>query len=87
MTPAGDDLAPDADEAATLSLVGSLVADAVAKARAEQVKEAVLPPCPLTGKQYMKAQPVVRTKKTVRQGLCLACISSTYMPVYSSMAL
>lgn len=57
------------------------------KARAEQVKEAVLPPCPLTGKQYMKAQPVVRTKKTVRQGLCLARISSTYKMVYSSMAL
>lgn len=40
------------------------------KARAEQAKEAVLPPCPLTGKQYMKAQPVVRTKKTVRPALC-----------------
>lgn len=42
------------------------------KARAEQAKEAkeaILPPCPLTGKQYMKAQPVVRTKKTVRQPL------------------
>jgi hypothetical protein len=37
-----------------------------AKARAEQAKDAVLPPCPLTGKQYMKAQPLVRTKKTVR---------------------
>ncbi len=39
------------------------------KARVEQAKEAILPPCPLTGTQYMKHGPLVRTKKTVRHSL------------------
>jgi hypothetical protein len=57
------------------------------KARTELAKDAIFPPCTLTGKQCLKAQPVSRTKKSVRQSLCLTFIQSSYLTLDSSMAL
>ena len=55
------------------------------KARAEEAKEAILPPCPLTGTQYLKPGPVVRTKKTVRPPLRLASMPPSALTLLAQL--